>query len=113
MLNSAEVIPKLGGTADGWIRPKQVFAWGVFLLDWKSCPNNQESFLEETGYMFINNVKEEEYLMKLEKLVGDRFRERPSDDMTDSHALMVRGGYMKYVANGIYFSYFAAAPYYT
>lgn len=43
--------------------------------------------------------------MKLEKLVGDRFKERPSDCQTDSHALMVRGGYMKYVANGIYSSY--------
>lgn len=43
--------------------------------------------------------------MKLEKLVGDRFRERPSDCVVDSHAFMVRGGYMKYVANGIYSSY--------
>ncbi len=43
--------------------------------------------------------------MKLEKLVGDRFKERPSDCNIDSHALMVRGGYMKYVANGIYSSY--------
>ncbi len=43
--------------------------------------------------------------MKLEKLVGDRFRERPSDCVVDSHALMVRGGYMKNVANGIYSSY--------
>lgn len=43
--------------------------------------------------------------MKLEKLVGDRFRERPSDCIVDSHALMVRGGYMKYVANGIFSSY--------
>lgn len=43
--------------------------------------------------------------MKLEKLVGDRFRERPSDCVVDSHALMVRGGYLKYVANGIYSSY--------
>ncbi len=43
--------------------------------------------------------------MKLEKLVGDRFKERPSDCVIDSHALMVRGGYMKYVANGIYSSY--------
>ena len=40
--------------------------------------------------------------MKLSKLVGDRFKERPSDCVIDSHALMVRGGYMKYVANGIY-----------
>ena len=43
--------------------------------------------------------------MKLEKLVGDRFKERPSDCVIDSHALMLRGGYMKYVANGIYSSY--------
>ena len=43
--------------------------------------------------------------MKLEKLVGDRFRERPSDCNIDSHALMVRGGYMKYVTNGIFSSY--------
>ncbi len=43
--------------------------------------------------------------MKMEKLVGDRFRERPSDCSIDSHALMVRGGYMKYVANGIFSSY--------
>ena len=43
--------------------------------------------------------------MKLEKLVGDRFKERPSDCVVDSHALMVRGGYMKYVANGIFSSY--------
>lgn len=43
--------------------------------------------------------------MKLEKLVGERFRERPSDCITDSHALMVRGGYMKGMANGIFSSY--------
>ena len=43
--------------------------------------------------------------MKLEKLVGERFKERPSDCSVDSHALMVRGGYMKYVANGIFSSY--------
>lgn len=43
--------------------------------------------------------------MKLEKLVGDRFKERPSDCQIDSHALMVRGGYMKYVANGIFSSF--------
>lgn len=40
--------------------------------------------------------------MKLEKLVGDRFKEKPSDCVIDSHALMIRGGYMKHVANGIY-----------
>ena len=51
--------------------------------------------------------------MKLKNLVSQRFKERPADCLIDSHALMIRGGYMKYVANGIYFSYFAAAPYYT
>ena len=40
--------------------------------------------------------------MKLEKLVGDRFKEKPSDCVVDSHALMVRGGYVKFVANGIF-----------
>lgn len=43
--------------------------------------------------------------MKLEKLVGSRFKERPSDCVIDSHALMLRGGYMKYVTNGIFSSY--------
>jgi prolyl-tRNA synthetase len=43
--------------------------------------------------------------MKVKNLVGDRFKERPADCIIDSHALMVRGGYMKYVANGIYSSY--------
>ena len=43
--------------------------------------------------------------MKLDNLVGDRFKERPSDCVIDSHALMIRGGYMKHVANGIFSSY--------
>ena len=43
--------------------------------------------------------------MKIEKLVGERFKERPSDCVIDSHAFMVRGGYIKYVANGIYSQY--------
>ena len=43
--------------------------------------------------------------MKLDKLVGERFREKPADCIVDSHALMVRGGYMKGVANGIFSSY--------
>ena len=40
--------------------------------------------------------------MKVSKLVGSRFKERPADCVIDSHALMVRGGYMKYVGNGIF-----------
>ena len=43
--------------------------------------------------------------MKLEKLVGERFKERPADCLVDSHALMTRGGYIKYVANGIFSSF--------
>ena len=43
--------------------------------------------------------------MKLEKLIGERFKERPADCGVDSHALMIRGGYMKHVANGIFSSY--------
>ena len=43
--------------------------------------------------------------MKLDKLVGNRFKERPSDCIVDSHAFMVRGGYLKYVSNGIFSSY--------
>ncbi len=40
--------------------------------------------------------------MKVDKLVGERFKERPADCAIESHAMMVRGGYMKQVANGIY-----------
>ena len=39
--------------------------------------------------------------MKVSKLVGLRFKEKPADCVIDSHALMVRGGYIKNVANGI------------
>ena len=38
------------------------------------------------------NTKEEPN-MKLDKLVGERFRERPAGCVIESHALMVRGGY--------------------
>ena len=43
--------------------------------------------------------------MKLDKLVGERFKERPADSVVDSHALMLRGGYIKQVGNGLYSSY--------
>ena len=43
--------------------------------------------------------------MKLRNLVGDRFKERPSDCVIDSHAFTIRGGYIKYVANGIFSLY--------
>ena len=40
--------------------------------------------------------------MKVSKLLGQRFKDAPSDCVIESHALMQRGGYMKYMANGIY-----------
>lgn len=40
--------------------------------------------------------------MKVSKLVSQRFKERPADCVVESHALMIRGGYMKNVGNGIY-----------
>ena len=43
--------------------------------------------------------------MRLEKLIGERFRERPADCVIESHALLTRGGYIKFMANGIYSSY--------
>ena len=44
--------------------------------------------------------------MKISVLIGERFKNRPSDCQIDSHALMIRGGYMKYVGNGIFSSYY-------
>ena len=43
--------------------------------------------------------------MKLDKLVGMRFKEKPTDCVIESHTLMMRGGYMKDVAKGIYSQY--------
>ena len=43
--------------------------------------------------------------MKLANLAGARFKERPSDCVVDSHALLVRGGYIKQVMNGVFSSY--------
>ena len=43
--------------------------------------------------------------MKLDKLVGDRFKERPSECEIDSHALMLRGGYIKHIGSGLFSLY--------
>lgn len=56
------------------------------------------------GLLFYDIRKDEEVL-KLSQLVGERFKERPSECVIDSHALMIRGGYMKNVAGGIYSLY--------
>lgn len=40
--------------------------------------------------------------MKVSKLLGNRFKEAPSDCFVDSHKIMVRGGYIKFMSSGIY-----------
>ena len=40
--------------------------------------------------------------MKLKNLVTKRYKETPSDCQIASQALMMRGGYMKSVGNGIF-----------
>ena len=41
-------------------------------------------------------------MMKVSNLVTKRFKETPADCQIASQALMVRGGYIKNVGNGIY-----------
>jgi prolyl-tRNA synthetase len=38
----------------------------------------------------------------MSKLIGERYKEKPADCMIESHALMVRGGYIKQVNTGVY-----------
>ena len=40
--------------------------------------------------------------MLMSKLVGERTKTAPSDAVIKSHSLMIRAGYMKLVANGIW-----------
>ncbi len=40
--------------------------------------------------------------MKVSMMLGERFKQPPKDCVIESHALMMRGGYMKYMANGIF-----------
>lgn len=40
--------------------------------------------------------------MLLSKLLGERYREKPSDATIPSHVFMLKGGYIRQVANGIY-----------
>ena len=46
--------------------------------------------------------------MKVKNLLGERFKEAPKDCVIESHSLMMRGGYMKYMANGIFSLYMPA-----
>ncbi len=43
--------------------------------------------------------------MKMSMLVGERYKEKPADCTIDSHALMVRGGYIRQVTTGGYSLY--------
>lgn len=43
--------------------------------------------------------------MKMSHLLGERFKETPSDCQIASHALMMRGGYMRQLCNGIFSLY--------
>ena len=47
-------------------------------------------------------AQREVYDMKMSALIGDRYKEKPADCTIDSHALMVRGGYIKQVNTGVY-----------
>ncbi|GMW03647.1 MAG: proline--tRNA ligase [Candidatus Hydrogenedentota bacterium] len=40
--------------------------------------------------------------MRMSRLVGHRYKERPAEATLDSHAFLLRGGYARQVANGIY-----------
>ena len=64
--DTSAVIPNLGGTTE------QCFALSKF---------------NASGFFHARNSGG--YAMKLDKLVGDRFKERPSDCQIDSHAIMV------------------------
>ena len=46
--------------------------------------------------------------MKISKLVGERLKEVPAGVTAKSHSLLLRAGYIKQVANGIYSLYPAA-----
>ena len=40
--------------------------------------------------------------MRLSQLVGNRYKERPAEAVLESHVFLLRGGYARQVANGIY-----------
>lgn len=40
--------------------------------------------------------------MRMSALIGERYKEKPADSTIESHALMVRGGYIKQVNTGVY-----------
>ena len=40
--------------------------------------------------------------MRMSKLIGERFKEKPADCNLVSHEFLLRGGYMRHVTNGVY-----------
>ena len=79
---------------------------GFFYFRTGTCGNRYKSYafcLRTDGGHAIK--KKRGNAMKLKNLVSQRFKENPSDAQIASHALMVRGGYMKYVGNGIFSEY--------
>jgi len=41
-------------------------------------------------------------MMEISQLIGKRYKERPAETTLESHAILLRGGYIRQVANGIY-----------
>lgn len=44
--------------------------------------------------------------MKVSKIIGERFKETPSDSSTISHSFLIRGGYIKQMSSGIFSNYY-------
>ncbi|MBN2310768.1 MAG: proline--tRNA ligase, partial [Candidatus Hydrogenedentes bacterium] len=40
--------------------------------------------------------------MRMSELIGNRYKEWPAEATLESHAFLLRGGYARQVANGIY-----------
>ena len=40
--------------------------------------------------------------MRMSKLFGERYKEKPADATVDNHIFMLRGGYIRHVGNGLY-----------
>ncbi len=53
-------------------------------------------------FIDINTVIGEILVMRMSELLGERYKEKPADCTIESHALMVRGGYIKQVNTGVY-----------
>ena len=89
------------------VQPGKVYQISYLLKSefskWLSAASMQILWFDAKGKpLFVDYKGKKVWNMKIKNLVGQRFKERPADCVIDSHALMVRGGYMKYVGNGIF-----------